>query len=209
MSKSRLMSSARFTAPFRAVSLLIVALYSNPAHAHLNATGMGPVYDGLVHFLTSPEDLVPALALALLAGLRGADYGRRALVTLPAAWLAGALAGLSTAVVSPASLWTSLWFLLMGGLVLADAKLSLSGITVLGAIVGLIHGYFNGTGMGFSVHSVSAALGLASAVFVLVLLVAALVVRARAHWARIAVRVGGSWVAASGLLMLGWSMRGL
>ena len=30
----------------------------------------------------------------------------------------------------------------------------------------------------------------------------------QAHWALIAVRVGGSWIAASGLLMLGWSMRG-
>jgi len=47
-----------------------------------------------------------------------------------------------------------------------------------------------------------------AAVFALVVLVAALVVQIRAHWARIAVRVGGSWIAASGLLMLGWSIRG-
>jgi len=52
---------------------------------------MGPIYDGLMHFLTSPEDLVPVLALALLAGLRGAPYGRRAMFTLPAAWLLGSL----------------------------------------------------------------------------------------------------------------------
>jgi hypothetical protein len=34
------------------------------------------------------------------------------------------------------------------------------------------------------------------------------VVQLRAHWARIAVRVAGSWIADSGLLMLGWSFRG-
>jgi hypothetical protein len=62
--------------------------------------------------------------------------------------------------------------------------------------------------MGLSAPSIVAALGLAAAVFVLVILVAALVVQLRAHWARIAVRVGGSWIAASGLLMLGWSIRG-
>jgi hypothetical protein len=39
---------------------------------------MGPIYDGLLHFLTSPEDLVPVLALALFAGLRGVRYGREA-----------------------------------------------------------------------------------------------------------------------------------
>ena len=76
------------------------------------------------------------------------------------------------------------------------------------ALLGLIHGYLNGTGMGLSVQAIIAALGLVSAVFVLVALVAAFVVPLRAHWARIAVRVGGSWIAASGLLMLGWSMRG-
>ena len=38
-------------------------------------------------------------------------------------------------------------------------------------------------------------------------LVAAAVVALRFAWMRIAVRVAGSWVAAIGLLMLGWSLR--
>jgi hydrogenase/urease accessory protein HupE len=190
-------------------ALLPVALWCGPAAAHLDATGMGPVYDGLMHFLTSPEDLVPALALALLAGLRGAPYGRRAMFTLPAAWLLGSLFGLSAAATGMGMQGASFWFLLLGGLVVADAKLSLRSMTALGALLGLAHGYFNGTGMGLSVPSVVAALGLGVAVFVLVILVAALVVQLRAQWARIAVRVGGSWIAASGLLMLGWSMRGV
>ena len=42
----------------------------------------------------------------------------------------------------------------------------------------------------------------------LVALASACVVSLRAGWARIAVRVAGSWVAAIGLLMLGWSLRG-
>jgi len=192
----------------RAVVLLAAALSCGPAEAHLNATGMGPIYDGLLHFLTSPEDLVPALALGLLAGLRGAPYGRRAMFALPVAWLLGSLVGLSSAVASAGTPWASLWFLLLGGLVVADAKLSPRSVTALCAILGLFHGYLNGTGMGLSAQSMEAALGLSAAVFVLVVLVAALVVQLRAHWARIAVRVGGSWIAASGILMLGWSIRG-
>ena len=192
----------------RAVILLAAALSCGPAEAHLNATGMGPIYDGLMHFLSSPEDLVPALALALLAGLRGATYGRRAMFALPLAWLLGSFFGLSAALVSVGTLWASLWFLLLGGLVVADAKLSLRSMTALAALLGLVHGYLNGTGMGLSAQSLAAALGLAAAVFVVVVLVAALVVRLRAQWARIAVRVGGSWIAASGLLMLGWFVRG-
>lgn len=193
----------------RAVALLVAALGCGTAEAHLNATGMGPLYDGLTHFLTSPEDLVPALALGLLAGLRGAPYGRRAMFALPAAWLLGSLVGLPAALASAGTLWASFWFLLLGGLVLADAKVSLRSMTTLSVLLGLSHGYLNGTGMGLSVTSIVAILGLAAAVFVLVVLVAALVAQLRAHWARIAVRVGGSWVAASGLFMLGWSMRGI
>ena len=116
--------------------------------------------------------------------------------------------GLSAATASAGTLGASFWFLLLGGLVVADAKLSLRSMTALSALLGLVHGYLNGTGMGLSAQAIVAALGLAAAVFVLVVLVAALVVQLRAHWARIAVRVGGSWIAASGLLMLGWSVRG-
>ena len=188
--------------------VIVVALHSRPAEAHLNSTGMGPIYDGLLHFLTSPEDLVPVLALALLAGLRGADYGRRALFTLPAAWLLGSLGGLTASAASAGTLGASIWFLLMGGLVAAEVKLSLMAITLLSALLGLVHGFLNGTGMGLTAHAIVAALGLASAVFVVVVLAAAFVVSLRAQWARVAVRVGGSWIAASGLLMLGWAIRG-
>jgi len=194
--------------PARTIAALAVALTCGPAEAHLNATGMGPIYDGLMHFLTSPEDLVPVLALGLLAGLRGAPYGRRAMFTLPVAWLLGSLVGLSGALVTVGTLWASLWFLVLGGLVVADAKLSLRSMTALSALLGMVHGYLNGTGMGFSAATIVATLGLAAAVFVLVVVVAALVVALRAQWGRIAVRVGGSWIAASGLLMLGWSIRG-
>jgi hydrogenase/urease accessory protein HupE len=191
------------------VAALGLALACGPAHAHYTTTGMGPVYDGLMHFLTSPEDLVPALAFAMLAGLRGAPFGRRAMFTLPVAWLLGSLAGLTAAAVNAGLLVAALWFVLLGGLVVTDARLSLRSITVLGALLGLVHGYLNGTGMGLSAATIVAALGLAAAVLVLVVLVAALVVPLRAHWARIAVRVGGSWIAASGLLMIGWSVRGV
>lgn len=179
-----------------------------PAEAHLTSTGMGPVYDGLLHFMTSPGDLVPALALAMLAGLRGPEHGRRAMFTLPAAWLLGILTGATFAVVNVESWWAGCWLLLLGGLVVADMKLSVRALTLLSGCVGVLHGFLNGTGLGLSPPALVAAVGLSAAVFALVVLVAAFVVSLRANWARIAVRVGGSWIAASGLLMLGWSLRG-
>jgi hydrogenase/urease accessory protein HupE len=191
-----------------AIMLFAIAIFPARAEAHLNSTGMGPVYDGLMHFLTSPEDVVPVLGLALLAGLRGANYGRRALLVLPATWLAGGLAGLTVATANSSAAVTAITFLLLGGLVAMDTRLSLRVITALAGLIGLYHGYLNGAGMGQPGTASVALLGLVFAVFVLVALAAALVVQLQAAWARIAVRVVGSWIVASGLLMLGWNLRG-
>ncbi len=50
-------------------------------------------------------------------------------------------------------------------------------------------------------------LGTALTVFVLTTVLAGTVVTIRGHVLRIVVRVAGSWIAATGLLMLGWSLR--
>jgi len=57
--------------PLYAFVVFALLMCAVTTEAHLNATGMGPFYDGVIHFLLGPEDFVPVLALALLAGLRG------------------------------------------------------------------------------------------------------------------------------------------
>ena len=193
--------------PIYAAVLFASAMLPLAAHAHLNSTGMGPIYDGLMHFLMSPEDLVPVLALALLSGLRGATYGRRTLFALPGAWLLGGLAGLAASATNGNAFVSAAWFLAMGGLLALDAKLSLRMTTALAAMLGLYHGYLNGAGLGLSLTSAAALIGLIFAVFVLIALSAAFVVQLQTTWARIAVRVAGSWIFASGLLLVGWAVR--
>jgi hypothetical protein len=81
----------------------------------------------------------------------------------------------------------------------------------LAALLGGAHGFFNGLGM----HEVGTGqgalelIGVAVTLFDLVALASALAVKARPMWARIAVRVVGSWIGASGLLWTGWVLRGL
>jgi hydrogenase/urease accessory protein HupE len=193
--------------PLYAFVVFVFLLGALPAVAHLNTTGMGPLYDGLMHFLMSPEDIIPVLAFALLAGLRGASHGRRALFAVPTAWLVGGLTGLSASAANPHPFVAAGWFLLLGILLAADARISVPVTTAIASLLGLYHGYLNGTGMGTSTDAAVALLGLVFAVFVLVALSAAFVIRLRAEWARIAVRVAGSWIAATGLLMLGWAVH--
>jgi hydrogenase/urease accessory protein HupE len=177
------------------------------AHAHLVTTGLGPFYDGVSHFALTPEDLLPALALALLAGQRGSRAGRLALLALPGAWLAGGLVGLVLPGAAPAAALTTASYLATGGLVAAEAPLAPAWISGLAAALGLLHGYANGTAMAGPPSGLLGLAGVVAALFVLVALAAGVVVALRAPWARVAVRVVGSWIAAVGLLVLGWSLR--
>ncbi len=178
------------------------------AEAHLVTTGLGPVYDGISHVLMSPDDLVPVLAMSLLAGSNGARAGRMTLCSLTVAWLAAGAAGfLFGRTLLPVAV-TSASFLILGGLTAADRRLSPAVVTGLAAAVGLLHGWMNGAAIAESGSSALGLAGIAATVFVCVSLVSALVIPLRTAWLRIVVRVAGSWVAAIGLLMIGWAMRG-
>jgi len=177
------------------------------AEAHLVTTGLGPVYDGIGHLLVTPEDLLPVLALALFAGLRGAGSGRCVLGVLPGAWLVGGCVGL-LAHGLPAFPIPALSLLILGTLVAADLRLPPTVVTALAVGLGLVHGCLNGVAMRQAGAGALGLLGIMAALFVLVALVAACVVALQRPWTRIVVRVAGSWIAAMGLLMLGWALHG-
>jgi urease accessory protein len=182
-------------------------LLPTPSHAHLVTTGLGPFYDGISHFALTPEDFLPALALALLAGQRGSRAGRLALFALPGSWLLGGLLGLAFPTVESATVLTTVSFLALGGLVAAEARLHPEWVTALAVVVGLLHGYLNGAAMAQAKLGSLGIVGIVSTLFVLVALAAAMVVAIKVPWGRIAVRVAGSWIVAIGLLLLGWSLR--
>jgi len=198
--------SPRRIATMSALTVVVAILWPLRVEAHLNSTGLGPIYDGAWHLLLSPEDLVAASAVAVLAALRGARCARVALVALPAAWFAGGLVGLAAQPVSGTAT-TVVSFLLVGTLIAADVPVSVNLLALLVILLGVVHGYLNGAGIGSPGLGVQALLGLSGLLFVLTALVAAFVVRLRRQWARIAVRVLGSWVVATGLLLLGWTIH--
>jgi hydrogenase/urease accessory protein HupE len=171
-------------------------------------TGLGPVYDGISHLVLTFDDLLPVVAMALLAGLNGPATGRRALFILPAAWLAGGAAGYLTGVAPLPAGVTSLSLLVLGILTAADRRLAPAVATALAVALGMVHGWLNGAAIAVAGREASGLVGIAGAVFLLVALVSALVVSLRQPWTRIAVRVAGSWIAAIGLLLLGWTLRG-
>lgn len=188
-------------------SALAVASTPWPAHAHLVDTGFGAFYDGAVHLFATPEDLLPVIALTLWAGLRGPALGRAVLLALPLGWLAGVVAGLPAAWPWTAPLTTAVTTVLFGALAAADSPARRGLIIALAVTLGLVHGGLNGDVLARADLGVRGAAGIACAVLVVASLGAGLVVTFAAPWTRVAVRIAGSWIAATGLLMLGWGLR--
>ena len=92
-------------------------------------------------------------------------------------------------------------------MVAADLSLPLAAVAGFAIFLGLFSGGVSGSEMARAQGLGLSAIGAATAVFVVVALIAGNITALKAHWARIAVRVAGSWIAASGLLMLGWALR--
>ena len=193
--------------------LLALCALPVPARAHLAQTGLGPFYDGIAHLFVSPEQLSSLLALALLAGLGGPAHGRAALLALLVAWPVGGVLGMQAGPGHALGTGTceslaAATLLLSGGLAAWDPELSVRRLALLIAVLGLICGAVGGydivsAGMGWGGLA-----GTVVAVWVAATLAIALVIAAAARpLGRRIVRVAGSWLAASGLLWLGWSLR--
>lgn len=191
----------------RGAYALAPCLAAAPAHAHLVETGFGAYYDGLAHVALTPADLLVVLALALLAGQRGARAARYALLMLPIAWLTGGIVGATWPSAATPPLATTLSFAVAEALVALNAPLRDAAVVALAVTAGLLHGLISGATMAPGGASAPALAGAVTAVFCLTAILAAEVTTLSAGWTRIAVRVAGSWIAASGVLMLGWLAR--
>jgi hydrogenase/urease accessory protein HupE len=178
------------------------------AQAHLVTSGLGPFYDGALHLLLSPADLLGLLALSLLAGLRGARAGRLTVISLVGAWLLAGLVGLRLPPLPDLTWLGTASFLVLGLLVAADAKLPPIAVAALAAAYGALHGLLNSTALATIGAGPPVLLGIVLTALVLTLLIAAAVVPLRVLWTRVAIRVAGSWVAAVAMLMLGWMVQG-
>ena len=176
------------------------------AEAHLVTTGVGPFYDGAAHFFLSFEELLPVLALSVLAGLRGARYSRWLIAVLPPAWLLGAALTLGVAPFSALGVMTAL--VVPGALAAWDRNLPLWGVTCIAALLAFVAGATNGAAMATAGLGARGVLGAVCMAFVCATLAAAMVVSVRNASLRIAVRVAASWLAAAGVLALGWTLKG-
>lgn len=175
--------------------------------AHSPMAGIGEFYGGILHPILVPAHALALVLLALLAGQGGLSAVRRChLGFLPALLLGLVLAGVGTGLeveLEPALLLISA---LAGLLVVLQWTPPLAVFYAAGAGVGLLLGLDSAPGDLAPGPAAASLLGTGLGAFICLLLLADLSERARREWQRIALRVLGSWGAASATLVLalGW-----
>jgi hydrogenase/urease accessory protein HupE len=179
------------------------------AQAHLVVSGMGPLYDGVVHFGLSPEDFLPVIALAFFCGLRGAATARLTFAVLPAAWFIGGMMAM-LGLVPPhlfITVGTAVMLMIVGGLLASDAKLPASLCALAAAALGIVRGMADLSDTDPSAGHVLTLLGMCATLAAVYAIAASLTLPLKRVWMIMTTRVAGSWMAALGLLLIGWILR--
>jgi len=177
--------------------------------AHLVPTGLGPWGDGMARLMLQPLDLLLLVALVLLAVQNGRSWSDRLALVLPLSWLVGGLGGLLVRRELPLALLCAALVTAMGVLAALGPALRLNERFLRGgtAALPLLFGLVAGSSLAGHGGALQALLGEAVAIAVVTALLLMALDPPHPRWLALGLRLIGSWIAASGLLMLGWLSR--
>jgi urease accessory protein len=185
--------------------LLAVALCApTPSYAHLVNSGLGPFYDGALHLMLSPMDLVGLVTLSLFAASQGAEAGRLLIVVAPIAWLLAGTVALFSQMNGSFAVVNAGTLVLLGGSVALGLKPSPPVAAVAAAVFGGLLGFQSGVELRTADADWVALIGTVAIVLAVTILVSALIISYTALAFRVVLRILGSWAAATGLLSIGW-----
>jgi len=183
------------------MAVALIPLVTDSAAAH-PMPGVGDFYAGMLHPLTAIEFLLPMIALSLLAGQQNRTSAITVLVAFPLSLAIGAVLGIPAHLPSIAA-WINLGSMAALGLLVAAARpLPPSVAASLSTLLGITIGLANGAELGGQVSAWRFIPGLALSGLLLVTYGIGCVRRLSAPWMRIGFRVIGSWIAATGVMVL-------
>ena len=173
---------------------------ATPAHAH-DVIGVGGFYGGLLHPLLVPAHIMALVALGLLMGQQAPD--RHALLALLTAALVAGIVVIVLAFAADNPDYAVLAVAALAGIAVAAGRplpVALTGPIVLVAGVAVA---LDSVPQEISMPATFLAL-VATAIMAVIVtaLAAAIATRLARGWPAIAVRVAGSWIAASAILVL-------
>lgn len=180
------------------------------AEAHAVFSTKGPFIGGLKHFAFSLEDVLAAIAVGIVAAQSGNKVTGRAVAAVAAGWFVAGVLGLAIASpVGNADAYAASSLLLLGIVGALDRRLPDWLVISGAALFGAMHGLLNGLVMQpetwrFGLIQLG---GITVAALFAALYPATMFDLMKPAWSKILARVMASWIAAAGLLMLGWTFR--
>jgi urease accessory protein len=176
-----------------------LVLSAQDALAHAVAQGSDAFTSGFLHPLSLPSHLLNLAALGLLIG----QSGLRKWVAL-AIFCGALLCGLGATAriyVSPTEIWLPVTAGILGGLVAGAWRLPLRIVGAVAVVIGVMLGLDSRPETPFLQDALLMFAGTTLATGLAVLAVAFCVSLAKARWMEIGVRVLGSWIAATAILV--------
>jgi urease accessory protein len=182
------------------------------ADAHIIASRLGDFYAGALHPLTDLQDLILWTAIGLLAGSLGAAKGRWLVLVFPLGLLAGLVLVRVFGVVSAGPAADAGMILVLGMLLAAAARIPTALLCAIAFGLAVMRGAANAGDLGPETDRLLYAAGLAWAGYVAITLTMALTLAFRrgdagpsVTWRGVAIRAFGGWIAAIGLMMMGFA----
>jgi urease accessory protein len=202
--------SFRFGRSF--VAAAVLAAQAPAAQAHIVASRLGDFYAGALHPLTDLQDIVLWLAMGVLAGSLGAARGRWLVLVFPLGLLAGLVLDRIFGVPSAGPAADAGMILMLGLLLAAAARIPTALLCAMAFGLAVMRGAANATDFAPETDRILFAAGLAGAGYAAITLTMALTLAFRrpdagpsVEWRGIAIRAFGGWIAAIGLMMVGFA----
>jgi urease accessory protein len=182
------------------------------AQAHIVASRLGDFYAGALHPLTDLQDIVLWLAMGVLAGSLGAARGRWLVLVFPLGLLAGLILDRRFGLALAAPAVNAGIILVLGLLLAAAARIPAALLCAIAFGLAVMRGAANAADFAPETDRLLFAAGLAGAGYAAITLTMALTLAFRRpdagpsmEWRGIAIRAFGGWIAAIGLMMVGFA----
>ena len=195
------------------LAVLTAALFSlclpGTAEAHLVNTSLGDFYAGVLHPLTGFEFVLPWLALAILAAFQGPGNGRWLFLVFPVGLMVGAELSTVNSGLAFVSIVNVVAMACVGLCVALGAALPLWAFLGLSSVIAIANGYLNGQAMEIDTNHVLFVAGITAVGYAFIALTSAVMVTflsGTGGWRPVALRAGGSWIAAVGIMVLGFQL---
>jgi urease accessory protein len=195
------------------IAAAVLLAQASPADAHIVALRLGDFYAGALHPLTDLQDIILWGAMGVLGGMLGAARGRWLVLVFPLGLLAGLALAQSFEITLTGSTVDAAMVLVLGLLMATAVRIPTAVLCALAFALAVIRGAANATDLGPETDRLLFAAGLACSGYAVITLVMALALAFRGadtsapiSWRKITLQALGGWIAAIGLMMVGYGL---